>query len=49
MTRLREIGRTANFWPKWAKNKWDCWTKSENVASVALGSPNFEPKIRKFL
>ena len=58
MTRFREIGRNVHFWakkgifgPKLAKNGPNriFRSKSENVTSVTLGSPNFVPNFRKFL
>ena len=58
MTSFRENGENAHFWakkvifgPKKGQNgpKGIFRAKSENVTSVALGSPNFVPKIRKFL
>ena len=57
MTRFREIGQNVHFWakkgifaPKLAENgpNWIFLAKSENVTSVALGSPNFVPKIKNF-
>ena len=58
MTRIREIGRNVHFQakkgifgPKLAQNGQNriFWAKSENVTSVALGSPNFVPNFGKFL
>ena len=58
MTRFREIGRNVHFWakkgifgPTLAQNGPNgiFRAKSENVTSVALGSPNFVPNFRKFL
>ena len=58
MTLFREIGQNVNFWakkdilgPKLAQNGPNriFRAKSKNVTSVALGSPNFVPKMRKFL
>ena len=57
MTRFGEIGRKVVFGQKWPfltkirpkTPKQDFWAKPENVTSVALGSPNFVPKIRKLL
>ena len=58
ITRFREIGQKVHFWakkgifgPKLAQNGQNriFRAKSENVTSVALGSPNFVPNFRKFL
>ena len=58
MNGFRKISQNVDFWPKmaifWPKTgqKWPNGifrAKSENVTSVALGNPNFVPKIRKFL
>ena len=58
MTRFREIGQKVHFWakkgifgPKLAQKGRNgiFRAKSENVTSVALGSPNFVPNFRKFL
>ena len=56
--RFQEIGRNVHLWakkgtfgPKLSQN-WQSrifQAKSENVTSVALGSPNFVPNFRKFL
>ena len=58
ITRFRKIGQTVHFWakkgifgPKLAPNGQSGLSrgKSENVTSVAIGSPNFVPNFRKFL
>ena len=58
MTRFQEIGQNVHFWakkgifgPKLAQNGQNgiFQSKSKNVTSVALGSPNFVPNFRKFL
>ena len=58
MTYFREIGQNVHFWdkkgifgPKLAQNGPNgiLRAKSENVTSVALGSPNFVPNFIKFL
>ena len=58
MTSFRENGRNVHFWakkaifgPKKGQNGPNriFRAKFENVTSVALGSPNFAPNVRKFL